>query len=134
MTMEVPERFRDLFEKKSFGHVATVMPDGQPQTTPVWVDYDGKYVVVNTAVGRQKFENVDREPRVSISIQDPDDPYRYLEIRGRVVETTEEGAEEHIDELAGRYLGKDRYPWREKGERRVLVKIAPEHFTSMGPS
>lgn len=132
MTIEIPEAYLDLFEKKSFGHLATVMDDGRPQSTPVWVDYDGKHVVVNTTLDRQKYENLEREPRVSISIQDPDDPYRYLEVRGRVAETTEDGAEQHIDALARRYLGKDRYPWRNEGEERVLVKIAPEHFTSMG--
>ncbi|HEM46223.1 MAG TPA: PPOX class F420-dependent oxidoreductase [Alphaproteobacteria bacterium] len=132
MTIEIPEAYRDLFQKKSFGHLATVMEDGCPQSTPVWVDYDGKHVVVNTTLDRQKYENLERDPRVSISIQDPDDPYRYLEVRGRVAETTEDGAEQHIDALARRYLGKDRYPWRKEGEERVLVKIAPEHFTSMG--
>jgi PPOX class probable F420-dependent enzyme len=131
MSQTLPSEFKDLFEKKSFGHLATVMPDGQPQTTPVWVDTDGECVLVNTAAERQKLENLEREPRVAISIQDPDDPYRYLEVRGRVIQTTDEGADQHIDRLAQRYLGKDRYPWRAEGERRVVVRIQPKHTTSM---
>lgn len=126
----VPDPYRDLFEKRSFGHLATLMPDGRPQSTPVWVDFDGRHVLVNTAAGRQKLENVRKDPRVSISISDPDDPYRYLEVRGRVVATTREGADEHIDRLARRYLGKPRYPWRAEGEERVIVRIEPEHVTA----
>lgn len=131
MAKTIPGEFEDLFEKKAFGHLATLMPDGQPQSTPVWIDSDGRHVLVNTAAGRQKSANVERDARVAISIQDPDDPYRYLEVRGRVVETTEEGAEQHIDRLAKRYLGEDRYPWRAEGEKRLLLKIRPDHTTSM---
>jgi PPOX class probable F420-dependent enzyme len=135
MAESVPQDFRDLFEKKAFGHLATLMPDGQPQSTPVWVDYDGRHVTINTTEDRQKFENIERDPRVSVSIQDPEDPYRYLEVRGRVVETRERGADEHIDRLARRYLERDRYPWREGEAPRVDLVIEPEHFTSMsGPS
>ena len=130
MATRVPDEFRDLFERKSFGHLATLMPDGSPQTTPVWVDFDGRYVLVNTAEHRQKLDNIERDPRVSISIIDPDNPYRYLEVRGRVREATKDGAEEHIDRLAHRYLGEQRYPWRKNGEERVIVKIEPQHTTS----
>lgn len=128
--VEIPEEHRDLFRKKSFGHLATLMPDGQPQSTPVWVDFDGKCILVNTARGRQKLENIQEEPRVAISITDPDDPYRYLEVRGRAVEIGTEGAEEHIDRLARRYLGEDRYPWRQPGEERIVLRIEPQHVTS----
>ena len=131
MAHAIPQEFEDLFRKKSFGHLATLMPDGRPQTTPVWVDFDGACVLVNTADERQKVENLERDPRVAISILDPEDPYRYLEVRGRVVAMTREGADQHIDRLAQRYLGKDRYPWRGEGERRVLLRIEPEHTTSM---
>lgn len=131
MTAEIPTEFRDLFDKKAFGHLATLMPDGAPQTTPVWIDYDGTHVIVNTALGRQKVENLEGDRRVSISIQDPENPYRYLEVRGRIDETTQEGADRHIDQLAKHYLDMARYPWRKPGEERVIVKIAPEHFTSM---
>jgi PPOX class probable F420-dependent enzyme len=130
--MPIPEEFLDLFEKKAFAHLATVMPDGSPQVTPVWCDYDGEYVRVNSAVGRQKDRNIRRDPRVALSLLDPDNPYRYLEVRGRVVEITEDGADQHIDGLAKKYLGVDKYPYRRAGERRVIYRIRPEHFTSMG--
>ncbi|HKQ05535.1 MAG TPA: PPOX class F420-dependent oxidoreductase [Blastocatellia bacterium] len=132
MAEGIPEKFRDLFDKKAFAHVATLMPDGTPQVTPVWVDYDGQYVIINSARGRQKDKNLRRNPNVSLSLQDPDNPYRYLEVRGPVVEITEEGADEHIDKMAKKYMGVDRYPGRSPGEVRVLYKIEPQHTTSMG--
>jgi PPOX class probable F420-dependent enzyme len=132
MAATIPEKFKDLFEKKAFANLATVMPDGTPQVTPVWVDYDGNHVLVNSARGRQKDKNMERNPAVSLSIMDPDNPYRYLEVRGRVAEITEEGAEEHIDKMAKKYMGLDKYPLRQPGERRVLYKIEPEHTTQMG--
>jgi PPOX class probable F420-dependent enzyme len=132
MTTAIPEQFADLLEKRAFGHLATVMPDGRPQVTPVWCDFDGTFVRVNSARGRQKDKNMRHDPRVALSIQDPENPYRYLEIRGRVVEITEDGADAHIDSLAHKYLGVERYPGRGPGEVRVLYKIEPEHTTSMG--
>jgi len=131
MAESLPSEFEDLFQKKAFGHLATLMPYGQPQSTPVWIDREGQNVSINTTSDRQKLENIERDPRVSVSIQDPEDPYRYLEVRGRVVETSKADADEQIDRLAQRYLGKDRYPWRVDGEERVKILIAPEHFTSM---
>ncbi len=124
---KIPENYLDLFEKRAFGNLATLMPDGHPQVTPVWVDYDGTYVLFNSARGRQKDRNVRRDPRVAVAVQDPDNPYRYLEIRGRVVEITEEGADAHIDKLAKKYLGLDKYPYRTPGEVRVMYKIRVEH-------
>ncbi len=131
---EIPEKYRDLFDydKKAFAHVATLMPDGSPQVTPVWVDYDGTHVILNSARGRQKDKNLRRSRNVALSIQDPGNPYRYLEVRGPVVEITEEGADEHIDKMAKKYMGVDRYPGRGPGEVRVIYKIEPQHFTSMG--
>jgi PPOX class probable F420-dependent enzyme len=108
------------------------MPDGQPQVTPVWCDFDGSHVIVNSAKGRQKDRNMRRDPRVTLTISDPENPYRYLEVRGRVAEVTEEGAEEHIDRMAKKYLGQDKYPYRQAGEVRVLYKVAPEKFSHMG--
>ena len=129
----IPEKFKDLLTTKTaFAHLATVMPDGQPQVTPVWIDFDGTHILVNSAKGRQKDKNMRREPRVALSIQDPDNPYRYLEIRGRVVDVTENGADQHIDKQAKKYMGKDRYPGRKPGEVRVLYKVEPQHFTTMG--
>ena len=111
-------------------HLATLMPDDHPQVTPVWVDYDGRYVVINTAEGRQKDKNLQRDGRVSLSITDPDNPYRYLEIRGQVAERTHDGADQHIDAMAKKYLGKDKYPFRQPGEVRVIYRINAEHTTS----
>jgi PPOX class probable F420-dependent enzyme len=128
----IPKQYLDLFDKKAFGNLGTTMQDGSPQVTPVWVDYDGKHVRFNSALGRVKDKNVRRDPRVSIALLDPENPYRYLEIRGRVVEITQEGADSHIDALAKKYLGKDKYPFRKADEIRVTYKVAPEKVSSMG--
>ncbi len=132
MSQVIPEQYLDLFEKQAFGNLGTLMKDGSPQVTPVWVDYDGKYVRFNSAKGRVKDNNIRRDPRVSISLQDPANPYRYLEIRGRVVEVTESGADEHINNLSQKYLGKAVYPFRQPGEVRVTYKIEPGKVSSMG--
>ncbi|HXN24235.1 MAG TPA: PPOX class F420-dependent oxidoreductase [Candidatus Dormibacteraeota bacterium] len=132
MAESIPEKYSDLLHKAAFGNLGTLMPDGRPQVTPVWVDYDGSFLRFNSARGRQKDRNVRRDPRVSVSLMDPENPYRYLEVRGRVVEITENGADEHIDKLAKKYLGKDKYPFRQPGEVRVMYKIEPEHVSSMG--
>jgi PPOX class probable F420-dependent enzyme len=128
----IPDKYLDLFKKKAFANLATLMPNGQPQVTPVWVDYDGRQVIVNTATGRQKDRNLQHDGRVALSIIDPDNPYRYLEVRGRVSERTMSGADAHIDKMAKKYLDQDKYPFRQPGEARVLFKITPEHVTSMG--
>lgn len=128
----VLDSYRDILDKRAFAHLATVGPDGTPQVTPVWVDFDGTHVRINTARGRVKERNLRRTPHVALSIQDPDNPYRYVQIRGRVVEVTEEGADAHIDALARKYLGQERYPYRRPGEVRVLVKILPERVQGIG--
>ena len=120
------------FKKKAFANLATLMPDGKPQVTPVWVEFDGHHVVINTAEGRQKDKNLQRDKRVALSIMDPDNPYRYLEVRGKVVERTHNGADANIDALAKKYLGKDKYPFRQPNEVRVIYKIEPQHVTTMG--
>ena len=132
MAQSIPEKYLDLFQKKAFGNLGTIMPDGSPQVTPVWVDYDGKHVRFNSAQGRVKDKNVRRDPRVSLAIVDPENPYRYLGIRGRVVEITQKGADEHINALSQKYLGNPIYPYRQPGEVRVLYKIAPEKVNTMG--
>lgn len=128
----IPQKYLDLFQKPCFANLATLMPDGRPQVTPVWCDYDGTYVIVNTAKGRQKDRNMRRDNRVSLSVMDAANPYRYLEVRGTVAEITEDGASEHIDKMAKKYLGVDKYPNRQPGEVRVLYKIRPEKTSSMG--
>ena len=130
MAAQLPDKYADLLTKKAFANLGTLNPDGSPQVTPVWVDYDGKHVRINSARGRQKDKNIARDPRVSLAIQDPENPYRYVEIRGRVVEATEKGADDHINKLAKKYLGKDEYPYRKPGEQRVLYKIEPLKFSS----
>jgi PPOX class probable F420-dependent enzyme len=129
---KIPEKYLDLFSKPAFASLATLMPDGRPQVTPVWCDFDGAHVLVNSAKGRQKDRNMRRDPRVSLAIMDPENPYRYLEMRGEVVDITENGASAHIDKMAKKYLGKDKYPYAQPGEVRVLYKIKPLHTTSMG--
>ena len=108
------------------------MPDGSPQVTPVWIDYDVRHVLVNTAAGGQKDKNLQRDGRVALMLVDPDNPYRYLEVRGSVSERTLDGADDHINKMAKKYLGKDVYPFRQPGEKRVLYKVTPERFSSMG--
>src|SRR5262245_34436756 len=132
MPAAIPQQYLDLFQKKAFAHVATIMPDGSPQLTPVWVHYDGTYVRINSARGRVKDKNLRRNPHVALTIQDPDNPYRYLQIRGHIAEITEAGADDHIDKLAQKYLGKPVYEGRQPGEVRVLYKIVPDKVSSMG--
>ena len=132
MPATIPDNFKDLFGKKAFAHLGTVMPDGSPQVTPVWCDFDGKHIRINSAKGRIKDKNMRRNKRVAMAIMDPDNPYRYLEVRGVVDEITEQGADAHIDSLAKKYLGLDKYPNRRPGEVRVLYKIRPERVFSMG--
>ena len=128
----IPENYMALFSKPVFGFLTTLMPDGSPQTQPVWVDYDNGKVVVNSALGRQKDKNMRRDPRVAVTLMDPDNPYRYLEIRGKVAEITQDGAAAHIDKMAKKYLGKDKYPFAQPGEQRVLYKIEPMKIHTMG--
>jgi PPOX class probable F420-dependent enzyme len=132
MAASIPQNYLDLFNKKAFANLGTLMPDGSPQVTPVWVDYDGKHVLVNSAEGRRKDKNLRRDGRVAMSIMDPDNPYRYLQIRGKVTEITSQGAAQHIDKMAKKYLGKDKYPYAQPGEVRVLYKIEPEQTQTMG--
>jgi PPOX class probable F420-dependent enzyme len=131
MAKSIPEAFQNLLEKPSFAHLATVMPDGTPQVTPVWWEWDGKHVLVNSAAGRRKDDNMRLNAAVALSVLDPENPYRYLGIRGRVIECTEKGADEQIDRLANHYMGKD-YPFRRPGEVRVTYKIEPTHVSTMG--
>src|SRR5256714_13591722 len=129
----IPASHADLLTTKpAFAHLATLNADGSPQVTPVWVDYDGTHVLVNTARGRVKAKNLERNPRVALSISDPENPYRYVGIQGRVVEMSEKGGDAHIDKMAKKYLNKDSYPFRQPGEVRLIVKIAPEKVHTNG--
>jgi PPOX class probable F420-dependent enzyme len=130
--MKIPDSHMDLFSKKAFAHLATIMSDGTPQVTPVWVDFDGTHVLVNSARGRLKDRNVTARPQVGIEISDPENPYRYLSVQGRVARITEEGADAHIDKLAMKYMGKDKYPYRKPDEKRVLYYVEPIKVHGMG--
>ncbi len=129
---QIPDEAVHLLEGQHFAHVATVMADGTPQVTPVWIDHEGDTVSFNTAAGRFKEKNLRRDPNVAISIIDAANPYAPLTIRGKVTEITEEGADEQIDALAKRYMGVDEYPLRQPGEQRVMVKITPEKVNYYG--
>ena len=130
---QIPQSYDDLMRhKKAFAHLATLMSDGTPQVTPVWFDVTGGKVRINTARGRVKDRNMRDNPAVALSIIDPDNPYRHVAIRGRVTNMIEQGADEHIDALAGKYLGVDAYPFRREGEVRVICEIEPTSVTTMG--
>ncbi len=120
-----------LLEGKNFAHIVTLMEDGSPQVSPVWVDHDGTHVLFNTAEGRQKPRNIARDPRVALSVLDSENPYRYLEVRGRVVEVTSEGGWEHICKLSEKYTGNPEFGGSRE-ETRIIVKILPEHVVASG--
>lgn len=129
----IPDQYLDFVQnKKAFANLATVMADGSPQVTPVWFDYTGGKIRVNTAKGRVKSRTLRPGAPVALAIMDPDDPYRYLQIRGRVARAVEQGADAHIDSLAKKYLGKDTYPFRQPGEVRVMYEIEPVSVSGMG--
>jgi PPOX class probable F420-dependent enzyme len=129
----IPQQYLDLLTtKKGFAHIATVMADGSPQVTPVWVDHTDGMIRVNTARGRVKDRNIKVGTRVALSIQDPDNPYRYVQVRGKVARVTEDGADAHIDSLAKKYMGVDKYPYRNANEKRVMFYIEPASAQGMG--
>jgi len=121
------ERDRRILDGANFASVATLMPDGSPQVSTIWVDRDGDDVLFNTAEGRVKTYNIRRDGRVAISVFDQRDPYEQVVLRGTVVDVTTEGADDHIDFLAKKYTGADRYAWRDPGEQRVIVRVRPDH-------
>jgi hypothetical protein len=129
----IPDAYLDLLtQKKAFAGLATLMPDGTPQVTPVWFDYTGGVIRVNSAKGRTKVRNMKEGAPVALSILDPDNPYRYLQVRGRVRKVVEAGASAHIDSLAKKYLGKDKYPFAQPGEVRAIYEIEPGRVSGMG--
>jgi PPOX class probable F420-dependent enzyme len=132
MAAQIPDSYKDILNKRGYAHLATLMKDGSPQVSPVWYDFDGTHIRINTAKGRLKDKNMRRDKQVALSIQDPDNPYRYIAIRGDIDEITENGADAHIDSLAKKYLDKDRYPFRAPGEVRVIYKIRPDKVSTMG--
>ena len=129
----IPDKFMPVMtQKKSFAHLATLMPDGSPQVTPVWFDYTDGKIRVNTARGRIKDKNMGQSAKVALSIMDPDNPYSHIAIRGTVTKVTEDGADDHIDSLAQKYLGQPKYPFRSANEKRVIYEIEPVSVSTMG--
>jgi len=127
------EKYSDLLhQKKAFATLATLMPDGSPQVTPVWFDYQNGVLRVNTAKGRAKARNMTPGAPVAVAILDPDNPYRYVQVRGRVARVAQQGADAHIDQLAKKYLGQDKYPYGQPGEVRMMVEIEPKSISGMG--
>ena len=128
----IPDKYLDLLQhKKAFANLATLMPDGSPQVTPVWFDYKDGRIRVNTAKGRVKARNMKEGAPVALAIMDPDNPYRYVQVRGRVKRVAEQNADAHIDTLAKKYLGKDKYPWARPGEVRAIYEIEPISASGM---
>lgn len=130
--MVVPSSHLDILDKKGFAHWATTGPDGEPHSSPVWYDWDGEQILISQTTQRQKYRNVQKDPRIALSITDPDNPYRYLEVRGEVVSIEIDEDNAFINKMAKKYLGKDVYPWHGPGDQRVVVTITPKHTSVMG--
>ena len=123
MPVGIPDEALDLFEKPALAHLATLMSDDTLQVTPVWIDFDGTYLLVNTLKGRQKTVNMAKRPQVGLDIVDPANPWRWISVRGRVVDMTEEGANAHIDRMAKKYMGQDTYGFHRPQDVRLICKI-----------
>jgi PPOX class probable F420-dependent enzyme len=132
MSVKIEGRAEELLRAKNFAHIATVRADGSVQVAPTWVDVQDGRPVVNSAEGRAWVRNLERDPRITLEVQNMENPYEYVEIRGRVAELTREGADEHIDSLAKKYLGQDEYPYRQPGEQRVIIRVDPEKVYLQG--
>jgi PPOX class probable F420-dependent enzyme len=126
----IPEKYTDLLESNALANVATIGPKGEPQNNPVWFGWDGAHILFSQTKGRQKYQNLQREPRVALSIVDPTNPYRYLEIRGKVVRIDEDPDLAFINSMAKKYLGQDVYPWHKPEDERVVVVVQPERTTT----
>lgn len=130
--MSIPASHVDILSSKAFAHVATIGPDGAPQSNPVWFDWDGTHVLFSNTTGRQKYRNLKADPHVALSMTDVDNPYRYLEIRGTVVEIVDDENNAFIDSMAQKYIDQPQYPWHRPGDHRVIVKVLPVTTTHMG--
>ena len=133
MPEKIEGRVAELLEGKNFAQVATVTQDGSPHVTPVWVDHDGEHVVLNTAEGRDWPANARRTGKIAINVTNQENPYEYVYVRGTVAEDTTDGADEHIDKMAQKYMGVDEYPFRQDGEQRLIIKVAPDKITHNNP-
>jgi len=131
-TSGIPDGYKDLVESKALAHIATIGPDGEPQNNPVWFGTQGDFIVFSQTTTRQKYKNLRHDERVAISIVDPANDYRYLELRGRVVRIDPDPDFAFIDSMALKYLGQEKYPWTQPGDERVVMVVAVEHTTQMG--
>lgn len=128
----IPEKYVDLLSSDALAHVATIGPDGEPQVNPVWFDWDGELVKFSQTTNRQKYRNVQSDARIALSIVDPENDYRYVEVRGTVVRIDPDPEKAFIDKMAQKYLGQEKYPWNRPGDERVVVVVRPEHAPGMG--
>lgn len=128
----IPSGYEDLLTSTALADIATIGPHGEPQVNPVWFDWDGTHVRFSQTKTRQKLHNLQRDPRIALSIVDPANPYRYLEIRGRVVAVEEDPNLDFINSMAKKYLNQDKYPWHRPGDERVIIVVEPERTTQMG--
>lgn len=131
-TTVIPQTHEDLLHSTALAHVATIGPNGEPQVNPVWFDWTGEEILFSQTTTRQKLKNVQQEPRIALSIVDPENPYRYLEVRGTVVRIDADPDKAFIDKMAQKYLGQEKYPWVRPGDERVVIVVRPEHTTQMG--
>jgi PPOX class probable F420-dependent enzyme len=131
-TSVIPADKLDLLQRKALADVATIGPHGEPQVNPVWFGWDGTYVKFSQTTGRQKYRNLQRDNRIALSIVDPENPFRYLEIRGTVARVDPDPDKAFIDEMANKYLGVEKYPWNQPGDERVVIVVEPQHVTGMG--
>ncbi|HEV7529304.1 MAG TPA: PPOX class F420-dependent oxidoreductase [Solirubrobacteraceae bacterium] len=132
MSAKIEGRAEELLRAKNFCHVATLRTDGSVHGVPVWVDVQDGLPTLNTAEGRAWPRNLQRDPRVTLTVQNMENPYEYVEIRGTEAERTHDGADEHIDALAKKYMDADTYPLRQPGEQRLIIRVAPEHVRVYG--
>jgi PPOX class probable F420-dependent enzyme len=132
MAQTLEGRAKELLQDKNFCQVATLRPDGSVHAANVWVDIQDGQPALNSAEGRAWPRNLERDPRVTLIVQNMENPYEYVSIRGRVAEQTHEGADEHVNSLAKKYIGQDEYPYRQPGERRIIIRVAPEHIYHYG--
>jgi PPOX class probable F420-dependent enzyme len=128
----IPKGYRDLLDGTALAHIATIGSQGEPQSTPVWIGWDGEYIRFSQTKRQQKYRNLLRDPRIALSIVDPRDPYRYLEVRGVVVAFEDDPQRAFVDSLARKYLGLDRYPWHQEGDEHVAIVILPQRTSQMG--
>lgn len=128
----IPAAHADLLESKALAYVATIGPDGEPQVNPVWFGWDGQHLTFSQTTTRQKIKNLERDPRIAVALVDPENLYRYLEIRGTVVRVDPDPDRAFINAMAQKYLGVEMYPWHQPGDQRVVVVVEPRHTTQMG--